>query len=284
MSGEAESGLSRDHFAQIVRQWSHFGPPLRPSDGDILGMQRAIDDLPRASRALLLGLTPEIIGCRWPAGTELMAVDHSPAMMRRLWPPERGPEGARALLASWCAMPVPDRSIDFVIGDGCYVVFEFPDAYRALTREIHRVLRPQGRFVIRVFLRPDRPESLEEIVGDFEGGRIGSVHSLKIRLWAAMHDADGPGTRPEDVRRAWQHFPPVPAGLVGKTGWTPEEIATIESPRSPDARYFLPTLPEFRAHMSPWFAELECASAGGHELAQRCPTFVFEARPDSAAD
>ena len=52
----------------------------------------------------------------------------------------------------------------------------------------------------------------------------------------------------------------------------------------PDARYFLPTLPEFRAHMSPWFAELEFASAGGHELAQRCPTFVFEARPDSAAD
>lgn len=50
----------------------------------------------------------------------------------------------------------------------------------------------------------------------------------------------------------------------------------------PDARYFLPTLPEFRAHMSPWFAELERASAGGHELAQRCPTFVFEARPDSA--
>lgn len=279
MSDEADSRPPRDHFAHIVRHWSQFGPPLRPSAGDVRGMQHAIDGLPPASRALVLGLTPEIIACDWPEGTELIAVDHSPAMMQRLWPPERGPLAARALLANWCAMPMPDGSIDFAIGDGCYVVFDFPDAYRLLTREVRRILRPTGRFVIRVFLRPDRPEPMERIMQDFEEARIGSVHALKIRLWAALHGTQGAGTRPEDVRRAWQGFPPLPAALSGRNGWTSGEIESIESPRPPETRYFLPTMQEFREHMSPWFAELECLRGGEHELAERCPIFVFEARP-----
>ncbi|MFT3806599.1 class I SAM-dependent methyltransferase [Arenimonas sp.] len=284
MNDEADPTPPRDHFAHIVRDWAHFGPPLRPPAGDVAAMQRAIDTLGRAPRAVVLGLTPEIVGCDWPEGTELSAVDHSPAMMRMLWPPMRAPANARAMLANWCAMPMPDRSVDVVVGDGCYVVFGFPDGYRSLTREVHRILRPSGRFVIRVFLRPDRRETLDRIVGDFEAARISSVHALKIRLWAAMHGANGPGTRPDDVRRAWLGFPPLPAGLAGRIGWTSEELETIESPRPPETRYFLPTLQEFREHMSPGFRELECHRDGGHELADLCPTFVFETTEASPGD
>lgn len=267
----------RDHFASLVRQWSHFGPPLRPSPDDTAVMQRVIAGLSAGSRAVLLGLTPEIVGCAWPQGATLTAVDHSPAMIEALWSPDRAPPGSQALLADWCAMPVPAGTIDFVAGDGCYIVLPYPEGYAALTAEVHRVLRPAGRFAIRVFLRPDRPEPVEDVARACGRGEVGSVHALKLRLLAALHGVSGVGTRLDDVWQAWRRLPPLPDALAGARGWTGDEITSIESYRGLDARYYLPTLAEIRATLAAGFDELECAR-GGHELGDRCPTLVLARR------
>jgi hypothetical protein len=55
-----------------------------------------------------------------------------------------------------------------------------------------------------------------------------------------------------------------------------EVIVGVESYRGLTARYFLPTLAEFREVFRTGFVETECAW-GRHELADRCPTFVFTA-------
>jgi hypothetical protein len=143
-----------------------------------------------------------------------------------------------------------------------------------LTREVCRVLRVAGRFVIRVFLRPDRPESVADIARALASGTIGSVHSLKLRLLAALHGANGAGSRLDDVWQAWTSMPALPAALVGVRGWTVGEIAGIESYRGMEARYFLPTLAEFRHSLASSLREIECAW-GRHELADQCPTFVL---------
>ena len=59
--------VARDHFASIVPQWSHLGPPLRPSPDDTAEVQRVVADLGAGARAVVLGLTPEIVGCQWPS-------------------------------------------------------------------------------------------------------------------------------------------------------------------------------------------------------------------------
>ena len=169
--------VSRDHFASIVPQWSHLGPPLRPSPDDTAEVQRVVADLGAGARAVVLGLTPEIVGCQWPSDVALLAMDHSRAMMRSLWPPQQGPSNSLAALASWLSMPIRAGEIDIVVGDGCYVLLDFPDGYAALTNEVRRVLRPGGRYVIRVFLRPDRAETVEEIAQALDNGDIGSVHA-----------------------------------------------------------------------------------------------------------
>jgi len=273
----------RDHFSRLVQKWSHFGPPLRPSTEDTLAVQRAIDAVAatarpgHALRAVVLGLTPETIGCNWPLGTALTAVDHSPAMMRELWPPEKGPAGARAVLAGWLELPIETASIDFVAGDGGYIVFSHPEGYAALTREVHRVLRPGGVHVVRVFLRPDRAESVEDIRRDFSADKIGSVHALKLRLLAALHGASGAGTRLDDVWQAWGSFPQRPPHQHEPHGWTPAEIAGIENYRGLETRYFLPTLAEMRAVLSPYFEERHCHICG-YEWAMQCPTFELVRR------
>ncbi len=214
----------------------------------------------------MLGLTPEIVACDWPAGVKLSAVDHSPAMIEQLWPPAKGPADSSVILADWCAMPIESGTIDLVAGDGCYVLQTWPDGYAALTREVCRVLRPGGRYVIRVFLRPDVAESVADIADAFSAGSIGSVHAIKLRLLAAVHGINGVGSRLDDVWRAWKNMPALPQALAGQRGWTPEEIVGIESYAGMDARYYLPTLTEFRHSLGPDLQELECAF-GRNELA-----------------
>jgi SAM-dependent methyltransferase len=264
----------RDHFSHIVAKWSHFGPPLRPSTSDTAIVQRVIARLPAGARAIVLGLTPEIIGCDWPRDIRLSAVDHSAQMMQALWPPARGPAKAEAILADWCAMPIEYGTVDLVVGDGCYVLFAHPHGYDTLTREVRRVLKRGGHFAVRVFLRPDEPESVFDVASALAAGEIGSVHALKLRLLAALHAASGEGSLLDDVWQAWRTMPPWPTALVGARGWTAEEITGIESYRGMTARYFLPTLSEFRHSVGVHLREIECVF-GTDELGERCPTFVL---------
>ena len=275
MSGAPTAAAPRDHFASIAPQWSHFGPPLRPSPDDTAVVQRAAAGLAAVAHALVLGLTPEIIGCNWPADVALTAIDHSATMIRALWPPEKGPEDSRVIRADWCAMPLAPGTIDLVAGDGCYVLMSYPDGYETLTQEVRRVLKPGGRFVARVFMRPDHAESVDDIARALLRDEIGSVHALKLRLLAALHGASGAGTLLDDVWQAWKSLPGLPAARVGKRGWTDNEIVGIESYGGMQSRYFLPTLAELRHLVQKSFRELEC-SWGRHELGDRCPTLVME--------
>jgi SAM-dependent methyltransferase len=277
MGNVIQSAAPRDHFSRLAAQWSHFGPPLRPAPDDTAVVQRVAVGLGAAAHVVVLGLTPEIIGCDWPADVRLSAVDHSPKMIEALWPPERGPANAEVILADWCAMPIAPGTIDLVVGDGCYVLLAYPDGYGVLTRAVAGVLRPAGRFAIRVFLRPDHAETVADIARAVAAGDVGSVHALKLRLLAALHGASGEGSRLDDVWQAWKSLPPVPAALAGARGWTAEEITGIESYRGMDARYYLPTLAEFRQSVATCFDEIECAF-GRHELGERCPTLVLTRR------
>lgn len=281
MAGDMHAAAPRDHFSKIAAHWSHFGPPLRPSPDDTAAIQCTVSGLNAGARVVVLGLTPEIIGCEWPADVRLSAVDHSPKMIEALWPPERGPKNAEVILADWCAMPVAPGTIDLVAGDGCYVLLAYPDGYDKLTRAVCNALRHGGRFAIRVFLRPDNSETIADIARDIAVGKIGSVHALKLRLLAAVHGASGAGSRLDDAWRAWQSLPALPAALAGVRGWTAQEITGIDSYREMDARYYLPTLSEFRRSTAAYFDEVEC-SFGSHELGERCPTLVFEKKNHDA--
>ena len=78
---------SASHWPSMARAWQRAGSPLRPSPEDVAGYTRAIQDwidLHGAPRVLLLGVTPEIYRLPWPAGHDLLAVDHTPADDRNI--------------------------------------------------------------------------------------------------------------------------------------------------------------------------------------------------------
>src|SRR5262245_33872020 len=179
------------HWEKSTRRWNLAESPGRPAEEDIRFFERVLRDWhetarPRAApQALLLGVTPEIARMRWPAaGTQVLAVDQSHMMVRAIWP--GAALGFQAVCADWTALPVAAGSRDIVIGDGCYTTLA-REAYALMTRSIRRALRAGGVFVIRFFLRPDRPERVEAIFDDLARGRVGSFFAFKWRIAMALH-------------------------------------------------------------------------------------------------
>ena len=271
----AAANVPRDHFVKLIGNWSNLGPPLRPSRFDRAVVQREGQALHASSRVVVLGLTPETVTCGWPSGIELIALDHSPAMLSALWPQQDAPERSSALLANWLAMPLANGVADLVCADGCHTQVTFPHGFGVLAGEIQRILRPAGRLLARVFIRPDIVEPMDQVADDLAAGRVGSVNALKLRLLATLQGLNRHGTRLGDAWTAWKDLPLPPQALQSAPGWTADELAGIEGYRDLETRYYLPTMAELRMAHAGLFDEIACHS-GDYELAERCPTLVWQ--------
>lgn len=260
---------SRDHWPLHARQWARIGSPLRPAPEDIAICEHAARDWAerngRAPRVLLLGVTPEIATMRWPAGTSLVAVDRSEAMIGAVFPAGAG----QAIAGEWLALPCGDASIDWAIGDGCASTLAFPTEYHRFAAELGRVLAPGGELVLRLFALPDAPESLADVARDLAAKRIASFHALKWRIAMAIQPADR-NVRVVEIWRAFEQLVPDRGALA----WSDETIATIDAYRESDVAYSFPTLDEARAALA-GFVET-ARHVPGYELGDRCPTLVLQ--------
>ena len=228
-------------------------------------------------RALVLGVTPELAVLPWPASTTVLAIDRSEAMVGALWAGAGDVAAASAACGDWRALPCTDGTIDIVVGDGCFTPLEYPHDYRAVTDEVRRVLAPDGRFVMRVFVPPAAREDLESIADDLHAGRIAGFHAFKWRLVMAVHARSVEGATLGAVWEAWHAMCPDRSALMTKLGWSADTIATIDAYRDTGTVYSFPTLEEIRATVSASFTELSC-HVPTYELGDRCPTLVWRAR------
>ena len=263
-----------------ARQWRRIGPPLRPcsADIDMLARLTGMAGLQRSGggRVLLLGVTPEIAAYRWPEGSELLAVDSSLAMVRTVWPGSTS-VAAAAIVGDWKTLPLADASRDLAIADGCFVVLDFPDAYRAVLSAVHKALRADGVFAIRWFLQSDIPEKTDAVLDDLLAGRIGNFHVFKWRLAMSLQRDLRTGVRLADVWDAWHAAVPDPACLGARPGWSTEVMATIDAYRDAPARYTFPTIEQARSAFAPYFDEIR-VHVPGYELGERCVHFALRPR------
>lgn len=253
-----------DHWSEIARAWAHVGPPLRPAPED-LGF------IPSAGDALLLGVTPELAALGW---SSLVAVDHTPAMVRALWEPAHG----LAVVGQWTHLPIRSSSRDLVLLDGGLHLVPHRLAQEALLREASRVLRPEGRAVVRLFARPSQPEPPQAVLSDLVEGHIANLNELKLRLGMAMQTDVHQGVALADVWRAVAEAVPDRDGLCQRLGWIRPHFDAIDSYRDSANRYWFVSTEEAIALASPWFAvERVCEPA--YRLGERCPTLLLSKRP-----
>lgn len=264
------------HWTKHAQHWRHVKAPLRPCPEDMALFQRTLSEYfpsGMALRALMLGVTPELAANRWKPALNLVAVDSSLAMIRSVWPKN---DAHRSIVCgNWLHLPVQDGRMNLAMIDGGLPAISFPDAHRRLAMELHRILKRGGLFMARIFARPDRAESVDDVLAAVHARRIGNFHVFKFRLAMALQGEDpASGVRLDDVWRKVNERFDRRDQLADLTGWPIEEIGTIDAYRGSQASYHFPSIAEMVAVFRDAF---ECIDEkrGAYELAERCPLLVF---------
>jgi SAM-dependent methyltransferase len=264
-----------ERWDRYARDWHRVGPPLRPCPADVAVYEEAVREC-SAPRALLLGVTPEIATMRWPAGTELIAIDGSAGMIQHVWP-RKGGAWRAALRGDWLRLPLADGSCHVVIGDNPVHLPPFPGRHRAVLASVRRALAPDGILAMRWFCRPERAESLAQVFADLRAGRIGSFNAFKWRLAMALPYDPAEGLQWNAIWEAWNREVRDPAALLRDLGWPPEMLSTIEVNRGVTARVTFPTLREVEALVRESYEEVRSVVLD-YELGERCPIVIARAR------
>ena len=276
--GPARAAAPREafHWPDVARLWARLGPPLRPSPEDIGYVTDALrrqTNPARPPRALILGVTPELHDLPWPDGTDLLAIDHTPAMIDAVWPGSR----SQVICGEWTAIPLPDGSRNVVLCDGGLHLLSHPAGQRMLVRTLGRLVEPGGLCLFRLFVPPDLQETPARVLQDLLARQVPNLNVLKLRLGMAMQQSAAEGVRLGDVWSAVHGLEGDLARLAASIGWDIDHLSAIDTYRGSPTRYHFINLREAE--------HLFCAAPGGFEvmemqvpsytLGERCPTLVL---------
>jgi SAM-dependent methyltransferase len=229
--------------------------------------------------ALLLGVTPAIASMRWPVGTRLVALDWSDGMHRNVFPQASVASFAHSLRGDWREMPIADRSIDFVVGDGCYSTFATLEGPAQVNREVARVLRPGGRFCLRCHRRPDDVVPLELLFGQLLAGDFHDLDMFRWQLAMSLHGESRDGVCLGDVWSAWHQHVPDARRLQSSMGWSDDALANLEAWKDSRSRYYFPSLAQLRELVAADF-ELDDCDIPEYEWGEHFPRLTMTTRPD----
>jgi CheY-like chemotaxis protein len=224
----------------------------------------------------MLGVTPELALFPWAEATRLRAIDASEEMVRSVWPGD-GPDRT-AVLGQWEQMPFADASFDLIVCDAGLPQFVERARLTALGGELHRLLRRDGRAVMRHFAATSAMETEQSVIAATEAGEMHNFHGLKLRLLLAL-DAQtaGQGVRLGDVWDCFARIFPDRESLARRLGCDLQTVATIDHYRGRDERYIFRSLAEM-ARVIETFRLLP-GPAGHYPFAEYCPVFSLTPIP-----
>lgn len=256
-----------NHWDNSPRHWSRIEPPLRPDAADTLAFQQLAGG--SSARVLLLGVTAELAN----AFESVHAIDKSPMMVARVWPGDSS--GKHAVQGNWLEMPVPDQPFDAAVGDGALSNLAYAGEVREVLLRVRSSLRPGGRFVCRLFERPDVPQSRADLLATAAGPARINFHAFKWQV--AMHLAarEQPTIPVPRILELFNELFPDRQALAARTGWPLELINLLDVYRDSEVRFTFMTRSEILDVLPAGITDLRFDTCGRYDLAERCPLMSF---------
>ena len=264
----------------IAARYEWMGPPLRPSAEHIQFLHKAITHLARQGsgpvlKALLLGVTPDIVRMRWPENLLLIGMDNSWPMIHALWP--GSVPGRRAVVcADWLVPPLPNGLVDLTVGDGSVNSLRSCDEVHRLAANVRSILRRRGWWFLRCYVQPSVKEQPQDVFDAMRRREISSCHHFRMRLLMAVQEDVLKGVSLAEVHRQWakrDRSLPLPSGL----GWEKPAVDLIEFYAGSETTYWFPTLTLLREILHQYFEE-DAIHFSCDELDERCPTLLLRTR------
>ena len=268
---ELTVAASGDHWRDYAKRWGRIRPPLRPTRGVVDAIRDSVAQ--RDRRVLLLGVTPELS----QAFPNLLAVDKNAEMIARWWPGDTPTR--RALCANWLTLPLSTGPFSAVVSDGALSNVAYPDDTAILLRQARDLLEPGGRFVSRLFERPDDPWSYEALVAEASRPATVNFHAFKWKLAMRLAEEEGASLPVQRILDVFNRLLPDRQRLASATGWAPEDINTIDVYEGSDIIYAFPNRAELLDLIPSGFGAARVVPCGGYDLAECCPILVLEREP-----
>ncbi|MGE0327413.1 MAG: hypothetical protein AB7S68_34195, partial [Polyangiaceae bacterium] len=264
------------HWQAYHSRWSRLRPPLRPAPVVVAALSAELATFPAAREperaCLLLGVTPELATLHTP----LVAVDRNQAMIDALWVGDDAER--RAVRANWTELDSSIGRLGCAVGDGSLNVMAYPHPQIQVLKRLRALIPEHGGVALRCFVRTPAEtltpaESLQEVVETPE--LSASFHGFKWRLAMAVCNERGSTLQ---VATLWAKFQAEFSNreaLASRTGWSLEDIQTIDVYANSAETYAFPTREEFLglASASGWSGRFR--DLGSYELADRCPLLVL---------
>lgn len=261
--------MAHDHQTIYHRAWSQLGPPLRPPADVVIAIREQIKNKP--GRVLLLGVTPELAD----VASDLVAVDRNFSMVTNVWP---GNTVSRsAIVGDWRKTNFVTGAFSICIGDGSLSFLTFPEETVGLFHELNKILKKGGRAVFRLYLSPDVAEKIPALRDEVLSGKIKNFHAFKIRLAMSLAAQQRvPQVCVANILEAFNSQFVNRDELVRVTGWSREQIDTIDFYRESSVIFSLPTKDQLLSVACKRFPGVRFVPSGSYEMSERCPLLVVD--------
>ena len=181
-------------------------------------------------------------------------------MITHIWPGDTA--WRRARKGDWLALPFGAEAFTAIIGDGSLSALSWPHDYRVFFAQAARVLEKAGVVAIRLFATPDETETTDMLKRNAQAGHCKSFHAFKWQLAMAMVvEARDPNIAVAVICNGFNAMFPDRGELAAVTGWSRQDIDTIDVyANSPDV-YSFPTLRELRSTIPDTFENVRALPA-----------------------
>lgn len=255
------------HWQKYPANWSKLVPPLRP-DAQIIAKVKELTG-PVTGRVLLLGVTPELA----QAFEHVLGVDKNKAMIDHAWPGDTSTR--KALHEDWLDLRSPESHFAAAVGDGSLNALSSLREVRLVLERVVDLLAPYGHFACRLYERPVKPFTPEDLL-DVGSGRVRlNFHAFKWQLAMHLAETSGASLPVALIRERFNELFPDRDRLARDTGWPRETIDLIDIYRGSPTLYVFPSRAEFLSVLPAGISNIRFEPSGRYDLAECCPMLAF---------